>query len=430
MNWGKKTYQYISSLRRNDLVLFVGLVYSFALVYSRFALTICMIAWLAIALFEVKPMSGKWQLRLNPNLFNNLKKFVSVPSFAVLTLYFFIVLASGIYSNDQGYLLERLRIKLPFLILPFAFFSFEAFSRRSFFILLATFVMVVLFSTFQVGVNYLINMDAINQGLRRGIPVPTPISHIRYSLMLAFSILACIYMLLENPPIKIPRLKVLLSIITVFLVFFTHVLSVRSGLLTLYLGLAFMGVTYAVRLEKIWLVSVILVALFLLPIGAYQFIPSFRNRLHYAKYDISMYFQGKGKDYSDAERLISLQTGWSIAKENALIGVGAGDLKQAVKAVYAEKHPNIEEAKMPHNQLLSVCAGTGIVGLISFLIAFFYPLLSHRNYLDPLFAAFHLLVFTSFMMENTIENAVGTAFYIYFVLLIMNYLKGRGGVKN
>lgn len=157
--------------------------------------------------------------------------------------------------------------------------------------------------------------------------------------------------------------------------------------------------------------------------------------------------------------------GMEIGNEHPIVGVGAGNLRQEVKARYAAQYPEMEQIRMPHNQLISVYAGTGLVGLSVFLFAFFYPFFSRKVEsrksgsrenskenqasaipLDTstsrpttydlqtsppkifdlqtsqdkafnLFLAFHVIVFASFMVENTIENSIGVGFYAFFLLL-------------
>ena len=90
---------------------------------------------------------------------------------------------------------------------------------------------------------------------------------------------------------------------------------------------------------------------------------------------------------------------------------------------------------MPHNQFISVYAGTGLIGLAIFLFALSYPLYwvllqvrgspQHNPGLDPsgtslgnaLFLGFHIIILASFMVENTIENSMGVGIYAFYLLL-------------
>jgi O-antigen ligase len=151
------------------------------------------------------------------------------------------------------------------------------------------------------------------------------------------------------------------------------------------------------------------------PFIAYKSIESFQNRIDYAVYDFQNYQQGKVKDFSDGERMISLQVGLEIGNENPLFGIGIGDLNNEIQRIYAEKHEGFT-VKRPHNQFVFFYAAIGIIGTIIFLIAFLTPLFHHRNYGNELIMAFHIIVFLSFMVENTIGTAIGTAFYSFFLL--------------
>ena len=89
------------------------------------------------------------------------------------------------------------------------------------------------------------------------------------------------------------------------------------------------------------------------------------------------------------------------------------------------QYPEVKERKMPHNQFVYVYAGTGIIGLLGFLFALFYPLLYKKAYREPIFFAFYIIVLASFIVENTIENSLGAGFFAFFLLLGLNYWSGK-----
>ena len=107
---------------------------------------------------------------------------------------------------------------------------------------------------------------------------------------------------------------------------------------------------------------------------------------------------------------------WKIFKAAPLLGVGAGNLDQAVHAQYAAYHPNAARVMMPHNQFLYVAAGSGIVGLLLFCVAIFLPIFYQRNYRDELFLGTYVVLFASLLVEATLENAMGVALASYFWL--------------
>ena len=414
----------ISQITKQQFALFICCVLLVSLIYSKFALSVCMISLLVISVINFD-LSKKIPVFINPLLGRNLKRLTQHRSFILITFFFFLVLLTGIYSEDTGYWTERLRIKLPFLLLPFAFVSISAFSKRQFYGVFYFLVFLMFFSTSLVGFNYWQHYAEINSLLEKGQAIPTPMSHIRYSLVLAYSIVAGIVLFSKKYYLKYKWESYLILGITLFLFLFIHILSVRSGLLVLYSCLFVLGLRYLYQSRNYKLALGGILILMSLPFLAYQFMDSFKTRIDYARYDLKMYLSGQGEHYSDGDRWTSLAVGMEIAKANPILGVGAGDLQQSVRAVYQSRYPNIKKMKMPHSQFVSVLAGTGIIGLVAFLLAFLYPIFYQKNYQNELFLALHIIVFLSFLVENTIENAIGVAFYAFFLLLGLNYLGGQ-----
>jgi Lipid A core - O-antigen ligase and related enzymes len=134
-----------------------------------------------------------------------------------------------------------------------------------------------------------------------------------------------------------------------------------------------------------------------------------------------MYGLGKLKNneigqYSDSKRLLSIIVGWELFKQNPIFGVGAGDLVLSVQDMYSQKYSDVavESRLLPHNQFLRVVNSVGIIGLIAFLSFFIYPLFNKDIISNPLLAAFIFSALASFCVEGTIENQIGTAYFIVF----------------
>jgi hypothetical protein len=91
---------------------------------------------------------------------------------------------------------------------------------------------------------------------------------------------------------------------------------------------------------------------------------------------------------------------------------------------YFYEHFNKDTFIMPHNQFVSVLAGSGLIGLFLHLMAVMWPVIKNRAYRIEYFASVSIIIFVSLMVENTLETSIGVAFYLYFTLLGLNYLKG------
>ncbi|MFZ2897723.1 MAG: O-antigen ligase family protein, partial [Saprospiraceae bacterium] len=310
-------------------VILLSMVWMVSMVFSHeFVLSQAMILLVALALFERRP--GFPWLRLRRGLGENTAAWWRYRPNLMIAIPFLLVLVSGLWSSDFSYTLERLRIKLPFLVLPWAFAGIPRFSRKEYRLILYFLIGMMALACLYVGFNYLLNFDQINQLIGMGKTIPTPSNHIRFSLVLCFAILSGIFLLREGAVLRYSWERRILLVVTVFLFLFIHMLSVRSGLLALYAALFVWLLRYVV-LTRRWAVAAVAGGLLiLLPAGAYQVFPSLRAKIAYSRWDILQHRQGTGANYSDSDRLTSLEVGWKVVKEAPVFGVGAGDLKREV----------------------------------------------------------------------------------------------------
>lgn len=354
-----------------------------------------------------------------------LKKFFQTKEVLVLVLYFVIVIISGIYSEDKATWLNWVRIKLPFLALPLAFAPVQQLDNKKFIVVLYGFMLAFFVSTSVVLGNYFLHFESMTASFTSGTQIPMPYSHIRYTLMLAFSFFCGVYLFKEGFFVFSTNEKWLQLAYAGFAFTALHILSVRSGLVALYLGLLYLAITEVFKRRQFLLGTLIVLLIAALPFAAYHLVPSFHNKIEYMRYDLGQYQEGKINARSDAMRLLSMQIGLQMWLGHPILGVGAGDLETEAFKIYAQKYPDISESnrRLPHNQFIWVLASTGAVGLVLFLTAFFYPLIAHRYYQYGLFFILNLMVFSSLFTEDTFEEQIGSSFYLIFLLLLMNHFK-------
>ena len=127
---------------------------------------------------------------------------------------------------------------------------------------------------------------------------------------------------------------------------------------------------------------------------------------------------------SIVQRLTYIKSALYAIKKNLWLGVGWGDIMSSLNTYYEEYNINLspELRYMPHNQYLTVWVGAGLIGLILFLVAMFYPFLStkkHKHFL-PLY--FFVLIMVSMLIEDTFETHIGISFAaIFSSLFIFGY---------
>ncbi len=396
--------------------------------YYEQAAWLCILLLLAGILFSRAMASigmvGLFSLALlNPNVGNHISIYLKSPVLWSFSLILGMYLLSGLYSENLHDWWTRVNTKLALVALPFGFILVRKQSLRSFHWLLYVFLWLATVTSIFVLVHYLKSFDLVNFNYSRGQVMETPYSHVRFSLMICFAIIIGGYLYQSDFQPLFRGEKILILVATIFLVVFIHILAVRSGLLALYLCALFISIRY-IYLKRKWKMALpALLILFSLPLLAYWSLPSFREKFNYVRYDLQNYFRYENKaGLSDAGRILSIENGMEIGKKNFLLGVGAGDLQQEANQFYINR-PEIDEAKrLPHNQFVWVFASTGIIGLLIFCWAVILPLFYQRNFTNPLFVCLHIIVLSSFFTEATLEEQIGTCFYLVFMLLIYNQL--------
>lgn len=282
---------------------------------------------------------------------------------------------SGLWSDNIPYLEDRLQVKLPFLLLPLAFYYQQAFSAR----LLRWFtygVTLLLLGGCCYTLSFLIaDPTAVFNGYFTSKVMPTPAykDHIRFSIFICWFIFWCLYML----PLFTKRLvKGIMIAAVIFFILFLHILAVKSGLLLFYLYVAlYLG--FLLLRRKVLTAMVIMAGFCCMVITAYRVIPSFKYKVGYIKYTLEEYQRGgMSANFSDMGRVISYQVAFSLFCQHPVAGVGAGDLLDDMKKEYKRLGPDARDEQMliPHNQLMVVAVAGGLITLALFLCWLFYPL--------------------------------------------------------
>lgn len=392
------------------------------MVYSSYIQSLCMMSLVLLAFlkFENSDLGTKIKWTWKPIV--GLKQITKYAHFLVLTLFFWLVLFSfWQLGDDPSYFLERLRIKVPFLLIPLSYIGLPRLSSVSFHRILYFFLVLMAISVGGVLINYAIHFEEVNILLKQGQHIATPCNHIKFSQLVALSILAGWYLWLEKFGNQ-DKHGLVVKALTVFLFLSIHILSVKTGLISLYLALAALVVLQIYKSRKLILGIATLSIIIGLPIMAYKYVPSFNKKVHYTLYDWQMYEEGRGSNYGDSGRLTSLEVAYDIFTSSPVFGVGAGNLKEEVIDRFETKHPQYEKPLMPHNQFLFVLAGSGVFGMVLFILALFIPLLYRRAFKNEFYLGFYVLFLISFLVEHTLENALGVGMFSSLLLLSLLYI--------
>jgi len=403
----------LSFKSRNELVLY-GIFSSIllGLLFSRFLLSIGMIALLLHSI-------------LQNDLLAKLKLFTKAWPYLMLTGVFFLCAISYVNSENTPYFLDRMRIRLPFLILPISFYLNEYINVKNVYRILYTLLVLIFGICLILTIQYSLNPSYYNQLYEVGKTLPTPIHHIRFSLLVNIAIVGGLFINFKNIYLFHKYEKYFRLVMITFLIIFLHLLAVRSGLLALY-PILLHTVIYYIVIKKKWIQGVVL--LFMIPILGYigyNHIPTIKNKVGYTLYSIDKFWAKDNiRDLSDSRRIGSILAGIDIGNKNPLTGVGIGDIQEETNKYLVENYPALKGLNLlPHNQYIYFYATMGIIGLIMFIVLTLGPILFYKAYLDYYFIALQLIGISSFMVEHTIETQLGTAIYLLFFLLSLNYLR-------
>ena len=395
------------------------------IVYSKILPSICM--WILVLVSQVSVNTtneGKYTYRLiggSRQIWHSIWK--SQKNLFWLSLLFFITLVTIFSSSNLSYWLKIGILKVPFLVIPLALAFYQNFSfrdRRNVVIMAAS---ILAISTIPVLIDYGVHYEEYTRLLSRGIAIPTPLNHIKYSLLIG--LMACfLLVMLFNDRYQVDRVNKLRWVIIglcIFLFIVNHVLAVRTGLIAMYIGLLTTIAFSLVKAQKYRKYALLLMIVISgTAIIAIKTIPSIQKKIGYTIYDLTKYQNSKdASNFSIAGRMYSYKAGLNIWKTAPLFGVGVGDVKDEMKHQY-QKVLNIKNGpNLPHNQFLLTAVGTGLVGLVLFLIGIFAPFLGIQYRNDPMVWVFLLMLSSAFMVDNIIERSASIAYFVYLHCLLV-----------
>lgn len=364
------------------------------------------------------------RLVFNKSFISSFKELSKRPAYLAIAMLFFVTVISGINSENVSGWIDQLILKVPFLAFPIIFLNRPQVDKQEYRNLYLCLIAVSVVSALLVCLNYMLDYEAINYAIGSGKTIPTPTHHTRYSVMAAIAVLSIIALQLDSFPT--PKLqKQILTLLGILLFAFLHMLSIRSGLLVLYVGVFILGTWHLIRSNKIMLLIGFFALLAIIPIIAYYTLPSFYNKVHYTRYDLKMNKEGKGENYSDSERLLSIKTGINLIKKNPLLGTGIGDLQDEVSEIYLGDYKKTL-VKLPHNQFVLVCTGMGIVLGLIYTLCFVIPLLRCFSFGDMLLLSLFIGIGILCLVEKPLERTGFIAFYGFFVCAAISHnINGR-----
>lgn len=344
----------------------------------------------------------------------------------VLVISFMLTALSLIFTNNFNTSFDKIILKLPLLLIPFAVFSFKNVTENFRHKMIVVFNYAMFLPAVVSVYNYLINKTLFDDLILQSKPLPVEFGyglyHIQFSVLLAAAIVLGVIALLQNTirnnQMTFGFLLVLVGVNIVSL----HVLSARTGLLSLYAAAFVVIYQYFKKIEikKKVTISALLI---LLPLLFILFSTSLKNRIFNTYEDLKVTVSGKdANDYSMAMRVAAWYNAFDVIKENPLLGVGVGNVDAVLKENFEEFNPQItpQNRKNPHNQFIETAVESGVLNGVLLLLFFGLLLFLKFDKQTKLsLSAIGILFFTACLFESLLERqstVVGIVMIVAFIL--------------
>lgn len=180
--------------------------------------------------------------------------------FWVLASLFFLHILGMVYTENIPRGLDDLRNKLPLLTLPFILFSAKPLSKKEFDLLLGFFLLSVFASSICCFIVFLGYTKKVIVDVRQASVF---MSHIRFSLFIAFAIMVLVY---SSFKLKKGIVNLLYWLVVAWLLFFMYKMEMATGFLCLTVASGFLFMVHSFRTFS-RSVSLVVVAILLAGLG-------------------------------------------------------------------------------------------------------------------------------------------------------------------
>lgn len=400
---------YFLTQKKSSIAVFTALMMIFGFLCGRAILSLGMFLFCLNALWDVSP-----------------KKWVQNKYWLWGLVWTGIYLISGLWSEDMPYWVERVQVKMPFLLLPLAFGLIRPMGEKQLRIFSYGLFLLMLGGC-AWSLSFLIQdyQNVVKSYSYSKVLRTPPSDHIRYSIFVAWSV---IWFILMYRRLGLKSDKMLMLAGAIFCTAYLHLLAVKSGLLILY-SAALLYFVYLL-LKKRWVFALSLAlsagSLFYFSVN---YVPSFKAKFYYVMFSLDQLREGKLRsDVSDLGRLLSYDLGWKIFTEHPVAGVGAGDVRMEMKKKYELYSPETppEERIVPHNQFLEVGLVGGLIALVPFSVWVFWPLKGIRRSRNGFYGLLTWVgLFLAIQVEAMLEGQYGVFVYLFCLLWMMKHTEAQ-----
>ncbi len=359
---------------------------------------------------------------LHPDKIKDSWKTFKESRFAVCCILFFLTyVISGLWSADTINWVAFIKIKLPFVFLPFCLINvpfgdtrFRKFTTEG---ILLVLLGGMLYSFFPL----LSDPHYLSSNVH--LPSPMEGDYIRFTIVLVFGIQFVLwFFLMKERYASRKRELVLLSLWAILAIIYIHVQAAKAGLLCFYMLLVVFTLSL-LKGKKIWIGITGLLGMIAIGVSGIFIVPSLKKQFTNAIYEQKVWEKQDTASFkatsSFVPRLLSYKIAGEIIAQKPLTGLGAGDIKNGMDAVYERDYPAIPIGArlLPHNQFMCTALAVGVplsFILIAMLVA---PMFDRRRNIFTV--STFLVMLLGMMIEPMLETQYAIFVYLFFTLFWM-----------
>lgn len=165
-----------------------------------------------------------------------------------------------------------------------------------------------------------------------------------------------------------------------------------------------------------------------LPACLYLLSPSLKNRIDYGIQELVNPPEYTSGIASTGVRLMAWKSAWPDIKANLPLGIGPHKVQDMLSVHYTKAgfELGVDKKLNMHNEYLQQLAGTGIAGLLIWILIILQPLIQSQKLYRSIGVLFALVVGGSALTESILERQAGTIFVCLIgIALVLAYGKEK-----
>lgn len=336
--------------------------------------------------------------------------------------FYLLYILGLIYSSNLEYAAFDLEVKFSLFVFPVVIATIrkEVFQGSRVNILLIVFILGCLVSTL---ISFGLAVDRYTHvWFSTKLFYYFRLSHLHHpgymAMFLTFAIAVLICFMVKKSKYKLDKWNMIsFSGLIIYLSIFVILLSSKAGIISLVLVFLFAIGYYIINEKKILQGLILTVLTGLLFYLLLVIFPYSVNRMIKYQSAVKNTVSEKQNENQKTDSRIEIWTASiHLIKNNFLIGVGTGDVKDKLLETYEDegKEEALFREYNTHNQYLQTFIALGIIGFLTLVLSLLLPAYYAFRKKVFLYFMFLMIIAVNFLIESMFETQDGVVFYAFF----------------